>query len=114
MEQISDLSTFVITRPKLMSNTDLLFRNGIIVESLRQWAVLLTCSVLMIALLIATSRIFKTDRRLSFNSIIIAAETIRVIMILVYEFAFDHLIMLLYIFLVETILRAIVCSNFVS
>jgi len=44
----------------------------------------------------------------------IAAETVRVILMLIYEFAYDHLIMLLTIFIFETVLRAIVCSNFVS
>ena len=33
---------------------------------------------------------------------------------LVYEFAFDHLIMMLSVFFVESLLRAVVCSNFVS
>ena len=44
----------------------------------------------------------------------IGAECIRLLMMLIYEFAFDRLIMLLSIFFVETTLRAIVCSNFVS
>ena len=96
------------------SNTDLLFQGSIVVESIRQWSVLVGCSALMVLLIIATIRIYKTTRAISFEVIMIGAECVRVLMMVIYEFGFDHLIMLLVIFFVETILRAIVCSNFVS
>ena len=66
------------------------------------------------SLLLATNRIYKTNRRITFECIIIAAESIRVVMILIYEFAFNHLIMMLSVFCVECLLRGVVCSNFVS
>ena len=86
----------------------------IIVESIRQWAVLVTSTTFIVSLLLATNRIYKTNRRVTFECIIIAAESIRVFLMLVYEFAFDHLIMMLSVFFVESLLRAVVCSNFVS
>jgi len=76
--------------------------------------VLVTCTTFIVSLLLATNRIYKTNRRVTLECIIIAAESIRVIMILVYEFAFDHLIMMLSVFFVESLLRGVVCSNFVS
>ena len=75
---------------------------------------LVTCTTFIVSLLLATNRIYKTNRRVTFECIIIAAESIRVILILVYEFAFDHLIMMLSVFFVESLLRGVVCSNFVS
>ena len=42
------------------------------------------------------------------------AEFIRLTMLLVYEFAFDHLVLLLSVFLVQSILRGIVVSNFAA
>lgn len=84
------------------------------VESIRQWLVLVGCSTLIILLFIATNRVYKTNRIISFDVVMIAAESLRVILMLIYDFGYDHLIMLLTIFIVETVLRAIVCSNFVS
>ena len=75
---------------------------------------LVTCSALIVLLVIATNRIYKTNRRVSFDVIMIGAESIRVLMLLIYEFAYSDLLMLLLIFFTETILRSIVCSNFVS
>ena len=96
------------------SNLDLLFRGPIVFESIRQWAVLVTCAVLILMLWVATLRVYKTNRTLTFDCFIIGAESISVILIMIYEFAFDHLIMLLSMYILETILKAIVCSNFVS
>ena len=75
---------------------------------------LVTCTTFIVSLLLATNRIYKTNRRVTFECIIIAAESIRVVMILIYEFAFNHLIMMLSVFFVECLLRGVVCSNFVS
>jgi len=85
-----------------------------IVESIRQWCVLIGCSILIILLILATNRIYRTNRRISFDVVMIGAECLRVLMLLIYDFFFDHLIWLLSIFIITTILRAIVCSNFVS
>jgi hypothetical protein len=41
-------------------------------------------------------------------------ESIRLLILLLYEFAYDHLIILMVVFLVETLLRAIICANFVA
>ena len=60
----------------------------------------MTCTTFIVLLLIATKWIYKTNRRVTFECIIIAAELIRVILLLVYEFAFDHLIMMLSVFFV--------------
>ena len=35
-------------------------------------------------------------------------------LLLLYEFMFDHLFMLMFVFMVETLLRAVVCANFVA
>ena len=45
---------------------------------------------------------------------VVAFESLRVLLLLLYEFAYDHLIMLMMVFLVETLLRAVVCANFVA
>ncbi len=83
-------------------------------ESIRQWCVLIGLPSLIVLLVIATNRIYKTNRTVTFDVIMIGAECVRVAMMLIYDFAYDHLIMLLLVFFVETILRSIVCSNFVS
>ena len=53
---------------------------------------------LFLSLLLSSNRI-KTNMRVTFECIIIVAESIRLILIQVYEFAFDHLIMMLSVFL---------------
>lgn len=63
---------------------------------------------------IFTHRLFKTQRTLTFDVIVIGSESLRILLIIAYEFFYDHMIMLMLCYFVETILRAIVCSNFVS
>ncbi len=98
----------------LGTHIDLFFKGPIVFESLRQWAILLTCFTLLIFLWVATLRVFKTNRTLTFDCFIIGAESVSVILVLIFEFAYDNLIMLLSMYILETLLRSIVCSNFVS
>lgn len=62
----------------------------------------------------ATFRMYKTQRTLTFDCLVVGFESIRILVLLLYEFAYDHLIILMLVFLVETLLRAVICANFVA
>ena len=81
---------------------------------MRQWFVLVSGSVLIFLSWLFTYRLFKTQRTLTFDVLVIFSESLRIVLIIAYDFFYDHMIMLMLCYFVETILRAVVCSNFVS
>jgi hypothetical protein len=76
--------------------------------------VIIVGAILLILSTLFSYRLFKTNRALTFDSFVIGVEAFRIVVILVYEFAYDHLIILMICYFIESLLRAIVCSNFVS
>lgn len=100
----------------LESNIDLFFEDETVptVEGIRQWTVLLLCLILQVLCWWAARRLYRTHRTLTFDCLVLSCEACRLLIMLLYEFAFDHLIMLMLVFLVETLLRAVVCANFVA
>lgn len=84
------------------------------VEVVRMWCVLIICIAMQILSWLAAHRLYRTNRTLTFDCVVLICESMRVLLLLVYEFVFDHLIVLMAVFLVETILRSVVCANFVS
>eukprot|EP00347_Sterkiella_histriomuscorum_P006135 403353934 len=60
----------------------------------------------------AIRRMYKTQRKLTFDCLVLGIEAIKVFLFFLYDFASDHMIMLLVVFLMQTTIRAIVCANF--
>ena len=91
---------------------DLLFTHAPAVESLRQWLVLLGCWLLIGLFALADYRLYRTHRQITFDQVVLAVEAVKVFVFFFYEFAVDHMIVLLVVFLIQSAVRAVVCANF--
>ena len=91
-----------------------LFFTGImpVVESIRQWFLIVTCSILIFLCAKAVRRIYLTQREITQDSLLITLEATKVVLYFVYEFFSSHLVVLLVVFLIQSSLRAVVCANF--
>eukprot|EP00347_Sterkiella_histriomuscorum_P022799 403337114 len=88
---------------------DLLFQFMPVVESIRQWIILLV-SWFMIALFIFSAyRLYKTKRTLkSFDIIVLVVEAFKIFLFFLYEFAIKDLLGLLFVQLIQSSLRSVV------
>lgn len=69
-------------------------------EGFREWLVLIL-SIMIIGLCWkAAYNLYNTRRMVTFDCLVIFCESIRVLVLLAYEFLWDHLIMLMGVFLV--------------
>ncbi len=82
------------------------------VESVRQWFILLSTIVLVTLCGIAVRRIYMTQTQFTQDSLLILLEGIKVLLYFIYEFFKSHLYILLAVVLIQSFLRAVVCSNF--
>ncbi|CDW76431.1 UNKNOWN [Stylonychia lemnae] len=95
-----------------MAAIDLLFEEAPFMESLRQWIVLFLTFIMILLFGLAIARLYKTQRKLTFDCLVLGIEALKVFLFFLYDFANDHLIMLLIVFVFQSAIRAIVCANF--
>jgi len=81
-------------------------------EGIREWIVLVLSIVIIGLCWKAAYSLYNTRRMITFDCLVIFCESIRVLVLLAYEFFWDHLVMLMGVFLVQSLLRAVICANF--
>ncbi len=96
----------------IQSNNNLDFSRDPQLEGIRQWLVLVLSLVIICLCWRASYSLYKTRGVFTFDCLVIFCESIRVLVLLMYEFVWDHLVMLMGVFLVQSILRAVICANF--
>ena len=110
----------------LGNKIDLLDHNGLLVETIRQWVMIILCAMLLLLFVVSTIRLYRTHRKFTFDCIVMSLEACKVLSLLfilcllflqvvlffAYEFLIIHLALLLLILMIQTSIRAFICSNF--
>ena len=69
-------------------------------ESVRQWILIVLCTLLVTMCLLAVRRVYKTQRLFTQDSLLILLEAFKLVLYFIYEFFASYLIMLLIVFMI--------------